>query len=477
VLGKENNSPKRVLIVSSHALFGQGIRSLLMERKQSEVEVVAVVSGLSDAIEALEIYKPDLVIVDYDDQSLNNEDIFAHFVDDEKQIRVVMLSLADVEHAQVYDRRTMKASQIDDWFKFWNSSDDETPAILSKVPLSTVRRIDMKHLVIAGLLAIIVTALLILGLNQVHLLPVEASAQAIPIDWMFGLEFKVIAFLFALIVVFLVYSIVVFRRKKGDLTDGVYITGNKHLEVTWTILPLFTVLIFSYLGAQTLSETLRVDPQAMEVNVIASQWNWRFEYPNYGFSSTDLVLPVNQQVLLHIYSTDVIHSFWVPEFRVKQDALPGGIDNARQLRITPTQIGEYKVRCAELCGLNHAYMLAPVMVKTNADFNTWLGQQTGQSNDPVERGKKWAQQYGCVACHSADGSKGVGPTWKGLYDSQVTLEDGSQVTADETYLQESIHQPGAKIVQGFTNIMPASIAANMTDQQISDVIDYIKSLK
>jgi len=472
--------PQRVLIASSHALFGEGLRSLLSVRKKADVEVIGVVSNLQEALSALDQHSPDLVIVDYDDEALNRDEFLARFVEGEKKLRVVLLSLQGGEEALVYDRRTMAASAIDDWLEEWTHTNNVNEGITPPIdgaPNAEHRRGDMKHLIIAGILVIVVTALLIVGLGQVRLLPVEASAQAVPIDNLFSLEFKVIAFLFALIVVFMVYSIVVFRRKKGDLTDGPHMEGNMRLEVLWTVIPLITVLYFAYIGGQALAETQRIDPQAMEVNVIGSQWSWRFEYPQSGINSTDLILPVNKQILFHIRSTDVIHSFWVPEFRVKQDALPGGDQFVRDLRITPTKIGDYTVRCAELCGMQHAYMLAPVKVMAQNDFDAWVASQTAVSNDPVARGKQLAQQFGCVACHTADGSKGVGPTWKGVFGSQVTLSDGTTITANQAYLLESIRNPGAKVVEGFQNIMPPNIASGMSDQQVQDVIAYIESLK
>jgi cytochrome c oxidase subunit 2 len=482
--GTSSINPRRVLIASSHALFGQGLRSLLRERQSSGVMVVGMVANLEEALDALERLDPDLIIVDYDDKVLNRDEFLARFVEGERKLRVVLLSLHGGSEAIVYDRRTMAASQIDDWLEEWRVTDQENGPILRSIPnpdgaeLNKIpRRVHMKHLAIAALLVVIVTALLILGLNYVQLLPVEASLQAQPIDRLFRLEFQVIAFLFSLIVVFMIYSIVVFRRKKGDMTDAAHIEGNSNLEILWTVVPLVTVLAFGYLGGQSLAETLRADPQALEINVIGSQWSWRFEYPDTGIVSTDLMMPANKQALLHISSTDVIHSFWVPEFRLKQDALPGGASFVRDLRVTPNKIGDYKVRCAELCGLKHAYMEAPVKVISQSDFDNWVAAQTAQSNDPVARGQKFAKQYGCTACHSIDGTKIVGPTWKGLYGSTVTLENGSTVTADETYLTESIKNPAAQIVQGFQNVMPPTIAQQMTDAQISDIIVYIKSLR
>lgn len=335
----------------------------------------------------------------------------------------------------------------------------------------------MKHLILAALLVIILTVVVLAGLNQIDLLPQQASLQAESIDYLFGLHIKVIAFLFSLIVGLMLYSIIFFRRKKGDDTDSIHVEGNTTLEVIWTVVPLGIVLFFSYLGAQILDDVRRVDPTAMEVNVIGQQWSWRFEYPDYGVTSSVLALPVNQQTLLRLSSVDVIHSFWVPEFRVKQDALPGGEAFVRELRISPSKIGDYTVRCAELCGLQHAYMTAPVIVMSQSDFDKWIAEkQSSIPEFPAERGRLWAEQYGCFACHSIDGTELVGPTWLGIYGEEVILDDGTTLISDEAYIYESIRQPGAKIVQGFENLMPADVGQSLTDEQIADIIEFMKTL-
>ncbi|MGW8252123.1 MAG: cytochrome c oxidase subunit II, partial [Anaerolineales bacterium] len=254
------------------------------------------------------------------------------------------------------------------------------------------------------------------------------------------------------------------------------VEGSTRLEVFWTAVPLATVLVFAYLGSWSLGETTRADPKPLEVNVIGSQWVWRFEYPALGIVSNELRLPEKKQTLLHLWSLDVIHSFWVPEFRVKQDALPGE-ELARDLRITPTEPGTYTLLCAELCGLRHTYMQAPVIVMPQADFDSWVAEQTGESADPVERGQKWYTTYGCNACHSVDGTPGVGPTWQGLYGSTVQFTDGSSTNADDEYLFNAIRNPAANIVEGFQNLMPPTVAADMTDDQINDVIRFIESLR
>jgi cytochrome c oxidase subunit 2 len=334
----------------------------------------------------------------------------------------------------------------------------------------------MRHFVVVGILVIVVAVLTYAGLSVAHLMPVEASTQSVPIDRLWNLEIITISFLFALITVPLTYSLIVFRRRKGDTTDAQHIEGNSTLEITWTIIPLFIVMVFAYLGAGNLAEIRRVDPNAMVVKVTAQQWSWSFEYPATGVTTTEMHVPVGQQILLQMTSRDVIHSFWVPEFRPKQDLVPGRIT---ELRITPTLIGNYKVRCAELCGTSHAYMEAPVIVSSQADFDTWMAAQVKlaekAAQTPEGRGQALVAANGCAACHSTNGSAGIGPTWLGLFGSQVKISGDGTVTADEAYIHESIKAPQAKIVAGFeTQLMPNF---GLTDDQINDIVAYIKTLK
>lgn len=335
----------------------------------------------------------------------------------------------------------------------------------------------MKHFAIVGVLVVAVTIIVDVLLEGIGLMPIQASTQAGPIDGLFSLHVKAISFLFALIVVFLVYAIVVFRRRPGETGDGDHFEGHTGLEIVWSVIPLAIVLYFSYLGAEVLAETRQVDPQAIEVKVVAFQWGWRFEYPEYGVTSSTLNLPVNRQVLLKLTSTDVIHSFWVPEFRVKQDALPGET-MVKELRITPSQVGRYKVRCAELCGTAHSYMEGGVVVMQPADFEAWIAEQAKGSDDPVERGRKLATTQGCIGCHTADGTAIIGPTWKGLAGKQERLEGGATMVVDDAYLRTAIIDPNLQIVEGFkAKIMPPTYGKTLSAEQIDDLIAYIKSLK
>lgn len=336
----------------------------------------------------------------------------------------------------------------------------------------------LKHFFIVSVLVAIVTVGVSYLLDNLPLLPMSASTQAGPIDELFSMHFRVISFLFALIVVFMLYSLVVFRRRDGDQSEGDHFEGNTGLEIVWTVIPLIIVIYFAYIGAQSLDEIRRIDPDALEVNVTAFQWSWSFEYPDYGVTSSTLYLPKDQQALLKMTSLDVIHSFWVPEMRLKQDALPGE-DYVRELRLTPTKLGDYTVRCAELCGGAHAYMNSPVVVMEQADFDAWVvEQQQGatQTGDLVTRGENLATEKGCISCHSVDGTAMVGPTWKGLSGRETMLADGSTITADTEYLRNAIVNPNAEVVQGFQPVMP-SYDGVLTDEEIDAIIAYIESLK
>jgi cytochrome c oxidase subunit 2 len=299
-----------------------------------------------------------------------------------------------------------------------------------------------------------------------------------------------IAFLFSLIMVFMLYSVFVFRRKQGDDTDGIHFHGHTGLEIAWTIVPLIAVLGFGVWGVVALGDITEPRPSEMIVNVTGRQWSWVFSYPDHeevGFSP-DLVLPVNRTIRLHMNSDDVLHSFWVPEFRVKQDLVPG---LETTLRVTPTVIGEYKVLCAEICGLDHARMRATVRVVSEAEFDQWVAERSVSlaNLSPEERGGKWAVDFGCVACHTADGSEGIGPTWLGLFGREERLADGSTVTVDEEYLHLSIVDPGAQIVEDFPNVMQPGFAEQFAAEEanllastgleidiLADLIAYIQSL-
>jgi cytochrome c oxidase subunit 2 len=352
-----------------------------------------------------------------------------------------------------------------------------------------------KHFIFIAVLTALSTVGLRALFEVILALPTAASAEARPIDQLFNGHYWMIAFLFSLIMVMMLYSIFVFRRKAGDETDGPHIHGNTALEVGWTIVPTFVVISFGVWGAVVLNDITRPKTDEMVVDVVAKQWVWSFAYPEEdGLVAGELVLPVNQPVLLKMNSEDVLHSFWVPEFRVKQDLVPG---RTTQLRITPTEEGEYQLRCAEICGLSHTQMVADVRVVSETEYVAWVEERSQQpafaDMTPEERGAFWAsaQGFGCIGCHSNDGSPGAGPTWQGLYLRQEQLADGSTVTADEAYITNSIYNPNDQIVTGFNaNIMPQNYLDQFTAREqeilaaegveisiVDDLIAYIKTLE
>lgn len=353
----------------------------------------------------------------------------------------------------------------------------------------------LKHAIIIAILV----ALSALGLRALFVyifaLPVAASAEAGPIDSMFNGHFWAISILFALIMVLMLYSAFVFRRREGDETDGPHMHGNTALEIGWTIVPTFVVLGFGVWGAITLNDITSPKANEMTVNVTGKQWVWSFSYPESdNILSGELVLPVDRTTVLKMRAEDVLHSFWVPEFRVKQDLVPG---KETTLRITPTEVGEYQLKCAEICGLNHTQMVATVRVLDNADYLAWVAEKSAApafaDMTPEERGAYWysAEGFGCVGCHSVDGNPGVGPTWLGLFGRQEQMTDGTTITSDEEYIRESILNPNAKIVAGFNpNIMPQNyldqFAARQAEIQAAEAVDidiaadliaYIKTLQ
>ena len=469
---------RRVLIASANPLFREGLRKVYIQKWARSAELVGITASVDETMSALEELKPDLVIVDHDDVAISQSEFLDRFIRGKSSIKVVLVSLNEAGQVVVYDRRQMTSEQAEEWFQDPWEEEKVFEEHIRRARKSHMTRNNLKHFFFVSILVVLLSVVVYMGLAAAKLLPVAAALQAGPIDRLFKLELIAISFLFSLIVVPLVYSLVVFRRKAGDTGDGQHIEGNTRLEIFWTVIPLVIVLGLAYLGAENLAEVTRADPEAMQAKVTGFQWAWRFDYPEVGVISDELHLVVDRQVVLRMSSPDVLHSFWVPEFRIKQDLVPG-IET--EYRITPSELGSYKVRCAELCGTSHAYMESPVIVQTQAEFDAWIKEQV-EANAAAEasgvpdasRGQRIYESSGCKACHSIDGSPLVGPTWKGLWGEAVVLDDGSTLTADEAYIIESIREPNAKIVKGFAPGMPQF---NLSDRQIADLIEYIKTLK
>lgn len=285
---------------------------------------------------------------------------------------------------------------------------------------------------------------------------------------------RVFVFIFVLCLVFLVaitgvmiYFVLRYSRERHP--KAVDIQGNTTLELTWTVIPLLLFLGMFWFGWTDWKKTQDPPADTPRVQVLARQWSYAFVYPS-GKISDELVLPLDKPVRLDLKSEDVIHGFFIPAFRVKEDILPG---KNNFVWFTPTKAGGYDIECTVICGVRHSYMLARVKVVSEADYQTWLAapEQKGPKGLAVMRNK------GCIACHSTDGTKVVGPSFKGLYGAQVTVLTGGverTLTVDDAYLKRSIEAPLDDIVKGFAPAMPPQ---QVSEAELADVIGYIKELQ
>lgn len=275
----------------------------------------------------------------------------------------------------------------------------------------------------------------------------------------------------------IIYFAFKYRRKSEDEVTPV-ITHNNKLEVTWSVIPLILVLVIFGWGYKVYMDQQVAPDDAYEIKVTAQKWMWQFTYENGARSNGKLHVPAGQPVKLIMNSKDVIHSFFVPDYRLKQDVVPG---RYTELWFNASEPGESIIYCTEYCGTGHSDMLGNVVAHKQDEFETWLAENSGGGSKPedlkpAEWGEQLAQEWACSTCHSTDGSKMTGPTWQGVFGHEVTLSDGSTVTADEDYIRESILKPGAKVVDGFPSVMN-SYEGQLNDDQINAIIEYIKTLK
>jgi cytochrome c oxidase subunit II len=279
-------------------------------------------------------------------------------------------------------------------------------------------------------------------------------------------------FFFALITFLMVYFVIRYRREKHPVPAD--IEGSTWLEITWTVIPTLLVLTMFYYGLAGFEFLKKVPPGAMAVKVIARQWSWLFQYEN-GIKDAQLRVPVGKPVKLLLTSLDVIHGFYAPAFRIKQDVVPG---MTNYLWFQATETGTFDVMCSQYCGLEHAHMLSKIIVLPEEEFAKWYQSKQPQvpSGGPTP-GVLLYQEKGCVGCHSVDGSPRVGPTFKGLLGKEeVILRGGKEMTivVDEAFIRNYILHPNVDVVKGYPPIMPV---VTMTDSELDEIIAYLKELK
>jgi cytochrome c oxidase subunit 2 len=298
-----------------------------------------------------------------------------------------------------------------------------------------------------------------------RLMPPGASNHADGVDNLYLFLWAVSAFFTVLIAALIIYFAIKYRRRREDEV-GRKVHTNYLLEVVWTVVPLIIVTIMFVWAARVLYAQSRPPPDAMDIYVIGKQWMWKIQHENGKRELNELHVPLGRAVRLTMASQDVIHSFFIPAFRIKQDVIPGRYVTEW---FRATKIGTYHLFCAEYCGNQHSGMIGSVTVMEPSDYEAWLA---GTANDlpPAQAGEKLFLNLGCATCHGQRA-----PTMAGLYGSRRALSDGSTVVADDAYLRESILDSTAKIVQGYQPLMP-SYRGQISEEQLMQVVAYIRSL-
>lgn len=348
-------------------------------------------------------------------------------------------------------------------------------------------------------------------------LPPSASSSAPVVDFAIWLVIFVMVVAFILVEAVLIYFVLRYRRRKNEPDrETPYITHNTVLEIVWTVIPSLILFVLFYYGYLAVKELRNVPTDAEEIRVVGQKWFWNFYYPycvsdektgrelcisgntqninpEKGSGKTQkekqenqflFRIPQGKNIVLRIESQDVIHSFYIPAFRVKQDAVPG---LRTRLWFRATEIGEYPIFCTEYCGKDHAGMAGKVLVMAPEKFEEWKEAELAKLREKlknmgkvvdeaslIDEGSRLFTAKGCNACHGLQGNRLVGPPLNGIFGKVEEMQDGTKITVDEAYLRESILKPMAKIVKGYPPAMPPQ---NVTEEELNALVAYLRSLK
>ncbi|MGE3541215.1 MAG: cytochrome c oxidase subunit II [Candidatus Tectimicrobiota bacterium] len=305
--------------------------------------------------------------------------------------------------------------------------------------------------------------------SNIPLFPEQASTIAEKIDLLFVFLVGVSLFFAGLICALLVYFALRYRRR-SEAEQPLPLEGNLRLELLWTGVPLALTMVMFFWGANLYIANARPPVNALEILAVGKQWMWKFQHPAGPREINELHVPVGQPVKLTLASEDVIHSFYVPAFRVKMDAVPGRYTS---VWFEATKTGVFHLFCAEYCGTAHAGMIGRVVAQSPSDYERWLSGGD-RAESPVAAGERLFQQLGCPTCHRPDGT-GRGPTMEGLFGQTQRLQGGETVVVDEAYVRESILQPNAKVATGFAPVMP-TFQGQISEEGLLQIIAYIRSL-
>ena len=332
-------------------------------------------------------------------------------------------------------------------------------------------------------LSLIATAIGIAIVLAIDWFPAQGSTAAGDIDTLYDVLLIVSVPIFVLVMAVALYSVYAFRVKPGDTRDGAPIHGNTRLEVIWVTIPLIIVSVLAAYGWIVLDDIEAKKSDALVVHVTGQQFAWSFEYPGQGkLQSNQLVLPVDRPVHFKINTKDVLHDFWVPEFRLKSDAVPG---ITTDVRVTPTRLGNYPVVCAELCGIGHSTMRQTVRVVPAAAFDAWVERQqrsdedggvSANGGDAMGAGRQLFADSGCDGCHTladADATGTAGPDLDDLAAQAAKYAKREGQTPTE-YVRASIENPSAFVVPGFQDgLMPSDYGSRLSKAEIDTLVEYL----
>jgi len=303
------------------------------------------------------------------------------------------------------------------------------------------------------------------------LFPAQASTLAPEIDNLYLGIIAITAFFAVVVVIFVVYFAIKYRDDTGEKV-GAPITGSVPLELGWSLIPFFIAIGIFVWASIVFFHIVRAPDQTLEVYSTGKRWMWRFQHIDGQREINELHVPVGRPIRVVFTSEDVLHDLFIPAFRVKADAVPGRYS---AIWFEPTQVGQYHIFCAEYCGTRHSGMIGTVYVMEQADYQAWLSGGGATGGSMLQQGQTLFTQLACVTCHLADGS-GRGPSLVGVFGSKVLLEDGSTVTADESYLRESILTSQAKTVKGYEHVMP-TFQGLINEDGVAALIEFIKSMQ
>ncbi len=316
--------------------------------------------------------------------------------------------------------------------------------------------------------------LLAAGHNGSFWMPVQASTFAGETDSIFYFIYWLCVVFFIIIVGATGYFAVKYKMKGPDDKTSP-IRGNHQLEIIWSVIPSILLLVMFAWGFSAFMDQQRPPADAIDISITGQKWSWTMTYENGGQDGNHLVVPVNQPVQLTMHSVDVLHSFFIPAFRVKRDVIP---NRYTTIWFEATELGAFHIFCTEYCGDLHSDMIGTVDVVTMEEYEEYLGTLQGcaEGQTLAECGETAFARNGCNACHSVAGAAVlVGPALEGLYGTERNFDDGTSATADENYIRQSIMEPNSQVVQGFAPQMP-TFAGRIDDEQMTALIAYIRSL-